>query len=223
MVLRVRWRQGLPADELDALGVHRHREIHHLIGLKVGSGWVRQRISWRRVPAFPLLWPLSPRCHRPAAPPPSIFLLGLRMASVMKRVVENSGDAQIVFAAILKIARNVLREGRILFAQDVTTVLQPQNNRSQVLRKTRRHASSTTHEELVHLAAAGSGRPPIAAAGKPDLPARPSPAKASSAAPDGSDHVAGHKPRQRCEHSLPIRDARRRPPIRLAATRAAHP
>ena len=33
------------------------------------------------------------------------------MASVMKRVVENGGDAQIVFAAILEIARNILREG----------------------------------------------------------------------------------------------------------------
>jgi hypothetical protein len=55
------------------------------------------------------------------------------MASVMKWVVENRGDGQIVFAAILEIAGNVPREGRIFFAQDVTNVVQPQNNGSEVL------------------------------------------------------------------------------------------
>jgi hypothetical protein len=37
MILRVRWRQWLPADELEAWRVHRHGEIQHLLGLEVGS------------------------------------------------------------------------------------------------------------------------------------------------------------------------------------------
>ena len=102
-----------------------------LIGLKVGS-WLGQAEDFIGVGC---LRPHSfgPSHHDAIGPPlhhPQVFLLGLRMASVMKRVVENSGDAQIVFAAILKIACNVLREGRILFTKDVTTVLQPQNNRT---------------------------------------------------------------------------------------------
>jgi hypothetical protein len=55
------------------------------------------------------------------------------MASVMKRVVENGGNGQIIFAAILEVAGNVLREDWILFGQDVTNVIQPQKNGSQVL------------------------------------------------------------------------------------------
>jgi hypothetical protein len=55
------------------------------------------------------------------------------MASVMKWVVENRGDGQIVFAAVLDVPGNVPREGGILFAQDVTNVVQPQNDGSQVL------------------------------------------------------------------------------------------
>jgi hypothetical protein len=41
MVLRVWWRQGLPADELEALRVHRHGEIQHLLRLEVRS-WLGQ-------------------------------------------------------------------------------------------------------------------------------------------------------------------------------------
>jgi hypothetical protein len=37
MILRVGWRQGLPADELEAWRVYRHREIQHLLGLEVRS------------------------------------------------------------------------------------------------------------------------------------------------------------------------------------------
>ncbi len=93
MVLRVRWRQGLPADELDALGVHRHREIHHLIGLKVGS-WLGQAEDFIGVGCL-RSHSFGPSHHDAIGPPlhhPQVFLLGLRMASVMKRVVENSGD-----------------------------------------------------------------------------------------------------------------------------------
>jgi hypothetical protein len=77
------------------------------------------------------------------------------MASVMKRIVENRGDGQIVFAAILEVAGNVRREGRIFFAQDVTNVVQPQNDGSQVLGQASRHASSTAYEEFIHLSLAG--------------------------------------------------------------------
>jgi hypothetical protein len=55
------------------------------------------------------------------------------MASVMKWVVENRCDGQIVFAAILEVAGNVRREGGIFFAQNITKIVQPQNDGSQML------------------------------------------------------------------------------------------
>ncbi len=138
------------------LGVYRDREIHHLIGLEIGSwlGQAKDFIGVGRLRSHSF----GPSNHDPVGPPlhhPQVFLLGFRMASVMKRIVKNRRDAQIVFAAILEVACNILREGRILFAEDVATVLQPQNNRSQMLRQTSRHAPSAAHQELVHLALPG--------------------------------------------------------------------
>ena len=78
MVLRVGGRHGLAADELDALGVHRHREIHDLIGLKVGS-WLGQAEDFIGVGCL-CSHSFGPAHDDAIGPPlhhPQVFLLGL--------------------------------------------------------------------------------------------------------------------------------------------------
>ena len=151
MVRRIVRRERLATDHVDALGIDRRREVHALLGRELGP---RRRHAEDLV-GVGRLGPhaFRPAHDHPAGTPcrdPQGLLLGHRVVAMMHGIAEHRRDAEVVVPAIVEIARDVLGEGRVVLAQQVAHVVEPEDHRRQVLGQASRDPACPAHEALVH-------------------------------------------------------------------------
>jgi hypothetical protein len=151
MVGRVRRRQRLATDDVDALGVHGGREIDILFGGEVGP-WRRhaeELVGVGRLRSHTLC---SSYDHATGAPRhhPQRLLLGDGVISVVQGIAEYGRDAAVVLAAVLEVLRDVFGEGGLLPAQEVADVVEPDHHRRQMLGQPRGDAARPAYKPLVH-------------------------------------------------------------------------
>ena len=134
MVRWIRRRQRLATDDVNALGVHRRRKVHILLGREVGP-WRRHA---EKLVGIRGLRPHSlGASHDEAAGAPSHhpqgLLLGHGVIAMMQGIAEDGRDAAVVLAAVFEIASDVVSKGRVFLAQEIANVVEPEHHRRQML------------------------------------------------------------------------------------------
>ena len=151
MVRRIRRRQRLATDDVDAPGIHGRREVHALLGREVGPRrrHAEELVGIRRLRSH-ALGPAHDDAVGSPRHDPQGFLLGRGVVPVMEGIVEDGRDAPVVLAAGLEEVADVLGEARVLLAQEIAHVVEPDRDRGQVLGQAAGDAARPSHEALVH-------------------------------------------------------------------------